>query len=171
MKSMVVYSSKTGNTKKVAEAIYNALPEPKDLFNVDEKPDPSGYDLVVAGYWVDKGTADAKAREFFKTLKNKKVALFGTLGAYPDSDHANSCREKVKALPEDNTILGDFICQGKVSPELIKMMETKMKDDPHHSMTPERRERLAEAAKHPDKKDLENAAAFIREIVEKNKGY
>lgn len=169
MKSMVVYSSKTGNTKMVAEAIYEALSEPKALFNVDEKPDPSGYDLVVAGYWVDKGTADPKAMDFFKTLENKNVAIFGTLGAYPDSDHANSCREEVKALLCSNTILGDFICQGKVNPKLIKMME-KMKDDPHHSMTPERKERLAEAAKHPDKNDLKNAAAFALEAVEKIKG-
>jgi flavodoxin len=167
MKSMVVYSTKTGNTKMVAEAIYDALPEPKDLFNVDENPDPAPYDLVVAGYWVDKGSADAKARDFFRKLNNKQVALFGTLGAYPDSDHANKCREKTRALLYQNEVLGDFICQGKVDPQLIKMMETKMKDDPHHSMTPERKERLAEAAKHPDKQDLENAMAFIREIAEK----
>lgn len=167
MKSMVVYSSRTGNTKKVAEALYKALPEPKDLFNVDDNPDSTHYDLIVTGYWVDKGTADAKAREFFKTLNNKQVAIFGTLGAYPDSDHANSCRENVKDLLADNTILGDFICQGKVDPDLIKLMETKMKDDPHHSVTPERKKRHKEAAKHPDEKDFENAVAFIDEVIKK----
>ena len=31
---------------------------------------------------------------------------------------------------------GEFLCQGKVDPALIKMMETKMKDNPHHRMTP-----------------------------------
>lgn len=33
MKSLVIYFSQTGNTKKVAEAIYEALPQPKELKN------------------------------------------------------------------------------------------------------------------------------------------
>ncbi|MBN1904057.1 MAG: hypothetical protein JW927_03075 [Deltaproteobacteria bacterium] len=44
-------------------------------------------------------------------------------------------------------------------------MKTKMKGDPHHSMTPERRGRLIEAARHPDEKECENAAPFIREVA------
>ncbi|NDY74313.1 hypothetical protein DO021_20745 [Desulfobacter hydrogenophilus] len=46
------------------------------------------------------------------------------------------------------------------------MMETKMKDDPHHSMTPERKARLEEAAKHPDEKDLADARALFVELAQ-----
>ena len=101
-----------------------------------------------------------------KTVKDKKIALFGTLGAYPDSDHARQCMKNARALVKGNEILGEFLCQGKVDPALIKMMETKMKDDPHHSMSPERRARLEEAAKHPDEKDLADARALFVKLAQ-----
>lgn len=167
MKSMVVFSSKTGNTKKVAKAIFDVLPDPKNIFSVEEFPKVNEYDFIAMGFWVDKGTADSKAREFFKTVQNKRIALFGTLGAYPDSDHARQSMEKVKELVKDNELLGEFLCQGKVDPKLIKMMATQMKDDPHHSMTKERRARLDEAAKHPDEKDLVNASEAFKDIIRK----
>nr|WP_319397024.1 flavodoxin family protein [uncultured Desulfobacter sp.] len=166
MKSLVVYSSRTGNTQQVARAIYEALPEPKEIFSAKEAPDPSAYDFLALGFWVDKGTANAASARYIKSVTGKKIGLFGTLGAYPDSDHARQCMEKARAMVQGNDILGEFLCQGKVDPDLIKMMETKMKDDPHHSMTPERRARLEEAAKHPDEKDLADARALFAELAQ-----
>ena len=166
MKSMVVVSSRTGNTRMVAQAVFQALPEPKEIFDVEDAPSPEGYDFIALGFWVDKGTADAKARAYFKGVTDKTIGIFGTLGAYPDSDHGKDCMEKVETLLSENRILGGFLCQGKVDPKLIKMME-KMKDDPHHSMTPERRARLDEAAKHPDENDLAAARARFEKIARK----
>lgn len=60
MKFLVVYSSLTGNTKMVGEAIAEVLAPECDIFPVEDNPDYSDYDLVVVGYWVDKGTADKK---------------------------------------------------------------------------------------------------------------
>ncbi len=167
MKSLVVYSSRTGNTEKVAKAVFDALPEPKEIFSAKEAPDPAGYDFLALGFWVDKGTANAGSATYMKGVKGKKIGLFGTLGAYPDSDHARQCMEKVKQMVDGNEVLGEFMCQGKVDPALVKMMETKMKDDPHHSMTPERRARLEEAARHPDEKDLADAKAVFADIARK----
>jgi len=169
MKSMVVFSSKTGNTKKVARVIFEALPDPKNIFTVEENPSIEQYDLIVLGYWVDKGTADTKARNFFEKVKDKKIAIFGTLGAYPDSEHADSCRANVRALLKENTILGDFICQGKVDPKLIEMMAAMAKGDPNHfhAMNPERKERLKEAEKHPNEQDFDKAGGFILQMVKK----
>jgi len=166
MKSLVVYSSRTGNTQQVARAIYEALPEPKEIFSAKEAPDPSAYDFLALGFWVDKGTVNAGSARYMKSVTGKKIGLFGTLGAYPDSDHARQCMEKARQMVQGNDILGEFLCQGKVDPDLIKMMEIKMKDDPHHSMTPERRARLEEAAKHPDKKDLADARALFAELAQ-----
>ena len=52
MKTLIVYSSKTGNTRKVAEAIHAVLPAGTDIFPVSEAPEPDAYDFVVVGYWV-----------------------------------------------------------------------------------------------------------------------
>lgn len=99
-------------------------------------------------------------------VATEKSGLFGTLGAYPDSDHARQCLKNARALVKGNEILGEFLCQGKVDPALIKIMETKMMDAPHHSMTPERRARLEEAAKHPDEKDLADARALFFKLAQ-----
>ena len=40
MKSLVVYSSRTGNTEKVARAIHEILPAPCDIHSVETAPDP-----------------------------------------------------------------------------------------------------------------------------------
>lgn len=166
MKSLVVYSSRTGNTQQVARAIYDALPAPKEIFSAKEAPDPAAYDFLALGFWVDKGMPNAASAKYMQTVTGKKIGLFGTLGAYPDSDHAQKCMKKARALVQGNDILGAFLCQGKVDPALIKMMETKMKNDPHHTMTPERRARLKEAANHPDEKDLADARTLFAELAQ-----
>ncbi len=149
----------------VADAIYSCLPDPKEISPVETAPDPEDYQFLAVGFWVDKGTADQKAREYMTKIRNKKIGVFGTLGAYPDSDHANTVRERVRELLKENDIMDLFLCQGKVDPELVKMMAETMKDDPHHSMTPERRARLKEAEKHPDEDDLKNAQKVFEQIM------
>ena len=90
-KSLVVYSSLTGNTKKVAEAVQSVIPN-CDIVSIDNLPENlDEYYFTAIGYWVDRGLPDAKSKKLIRSLKNMNVALFGTLGAYPDSPHAKGC--------------------------------------------------------------------------------
>lgn len=164
MKALIVYSSLTGNTKKVAEAICEAFGSEAELFPVETAPSPSGYDFVAVGFWVDKGTADQKAQEFLKTIQGKPVALFATLGAYPDSEHAaNSLKNAAAFIEGSNQLVRSFICQGKVDPRLIEQFK-KMPGNHPHAITPERLARYEEAAKHPDARDLQNAREIFSEV-------
>ena len=167
MKSLVVYSSRTGNTKMVAEAIAAEL-HPCELHPVESAPDASGFDFVAVGYWVDRGMPDAASRSYLESLHDTRVALFGTLGAWPDSDHARACMDAGEALagtPERrNTVLGSWLCQGKVDPRVLEMMNRVARDV--HPMTPERIARIEEAKKHPDAADLERARRFFAAIVQ-----
>lgn len=52
MNIAVVYSSRTGNTKAVGEAIATALGAP--VFSVSDKPDLSSCEGIAFGYWVDR---------------------------------------------------------------------------------------------------------------------
>lgn len=167
MKCLVVYSSKTGNTKMIAQSIINAMSDDTDLYAVEDAPDPENYDFIAVGAWVDKGMPDAKAQTYMLRIKNKKVGIFLTLGAYPDSEHANDSMRKACGLLEGNDIRCTFICQGKVDPKLIEMMQQMTKDNPDHphAMNEERKARLAEAAKHPDQGDCWNAARIFKETV------
>ena len=47
MKSLVVYSTKTDNTKKLAYTIYDSLPGEKEISFVGDAPDPNDYDFVA----------------------------------------------------------------------------------------------------------------------------
>ncbi len=169
MKALVVYSSKTGNTKKVAEAVHGVFPHGTDLYRVEDAPSPDNYDLIALGFWVDKGLPDAESQNYLNKIKGKQLGLFMTLGAYPDSDHAKKTMQKVEQSLEGNAILGTFICQGRVAESLIKSM-IKLSGDHPHSITPERQARLLEAAKHPDQKDLDNARATFTRIIRQYAG-
>ena len=79
MRTIVVYSSRTGNTKKVGEAIAAALPEGTRAVSVQQVPaDLADYDCVFLGFWVDRGQADKDAANLLPKLRNKHVALFAT---------------------------------------------------------------------------------------------
>lgn len=64
MKVLIAYSSRTGNTRRVAEALAKAAPEGSLLARVEDTPSADGFDVVFAGYWLDRGGPDAKAKEF-----------------------------------------------------------------------------------------------------------
>ena len=42
--------SQTGNTKKVAEAIYDAISQPKEIKRVEDVTSLEGYDLTFLGF-------------------------------------------------------------------------------------------------------------------------
>ncbi|PSM53318.1 flavodoxin [Campylobacter blaseri] len=160
MKNVVIYSSKTGNTKKVAEAIAQSLDY--ELINIDDVRDFDDYEKIIFGFWVDKGFMDTKTKKKAENIKNKTLGIFFTSGVEPNSEHAKECLEKSK---EYFTILGNnvthlFCCQGAIDPEVIEIMKNmaiKMGDKAVHKITDERRARWKKAETHPDKEDLKNA--------------
>lgn len=168
-KSLVIYSSLTGNTKKVAEAVQSVIPN-CDIVSIDNLPENlNEYYFTAVGYWVDRGLPDAKSKKLIRSLKNMNVALFGTLGAYPDSPHAKGCirdsETMLKTTGKNNNVLGSFLCLGKIDPKLMDYMGKFMGDT--HPVTPERKARLMEAQTHPDNNDLENAKAVFKGFAER----
>jgi flavodoxin len=167
---LIVYSSKTGNTKKLAEGIREGLVaalagEEIRLAAVEENPDSAGVSWVLLGFWADRGSADQKALQYLKSLEGRRLGLFGTLGAYPDSAHARDISQEVKDLAsEKNTVLGCFLCQGKIDPALTGRVKSLPPDNPH-AMTEERMKRHLEAAKHPDENDIKAAVSACLAMV------
>ena len=104
MKTLVIFYSRTGNTRKVAESISKALKS--DLTEIFPKQEFKGffgffrggfqaamqktpkikpikkkeYDLVVIGTPVWAGNMSSPVRTFLKKLKPKSVAFFATKG-------------------------------------------------------------------------------------------
>lgn len=164
MKILIAYSSRTGNTKKIAEALYEVAPEGTVLAKVEDKPMANEFDVVFVGYWVDRGAPDGKSKEFLRTLKNKKVILFETLGADPASSHAYTVFANAGIyLAEGNHVVAVLAIQGAVDPALIAMMRKMPAGSPHNSAQMEAT--VKEAAKHPDEADIEKAKAFMKMCV------
>ena len=99
MKSIILYSSLTGNTKNVAEAMASVMPEGTPCVPVKDAPENlADYDTVFVGFWVDRGTANKEAAKLIETLTNPNIVFFATLGMYADSDHARESIDKASTL-------------------------------------------------------------------------
>lgn len=159
---LIVYDSKTGNTEKVAKALAEAAGARCILAKVDEAPSAEAFALIVAGFWVDRSAPNAKMKKYLSTLHNKKLVLFQTLGAEPESDHAVSALVNAGvALNSDCKVLGALSIRGAIDPALIEMMR-KMPAGGAHSASPESEARWAAASTHPDAEDLAKARSFMQ---------
>jgi len=95
---LVVYSSKTGNTRYLAEGVCASLEGAAELARVEDTPSPDGRPWLALAFWVDRGTADAKTLAYLAGLSSRRICLLGTIGAYPDSAHADDVRRRVSGL-------------------------------------------------------------------------
>ena len=76
----IVYSSRTGNTERLAQAIRQALPPEECLYFGPPDPQARAAERIYVGFWTDKGDCDAQTRAFLSELRGKEIFLFGTAG-------------------------------------------------------------------------------------------
>lgn len=167
MKLLVTYSSLTGNTEKLARGIYEKIEGiDKEIMPIKEVRCSEDYDIILVGYWVDKGGPNEHAKSFLSQLKGKKVGVFATLGYWADSDHALNALKKAEDIlkENENELIGRFICQGKLDERIIRQFEKLPKDNPH-AVTPEKRKRYAISQNHPTLIDILSAAELFNERV------
>jgi len=147
MKALIVYSSKTGNTKKLAEALYDAVQFEKELLSISDNPDPTEYGFVAVGFWLKEGQPDPVTQDFLPKIGKKEVLLFTTHSAANNSDHAKNALKKAKELASPARICAVFSCLGQASEEIL---EQAGQEDPQPSWLAD-----APAAKgHPDEDDI-----------------
>lgn len=162
----VIYSSVTGNTKMIAEAIAGAAEE-ADIFQVQEAPvDLSNYDIVAIGYWLKLGQPDPLTLKYLGQVQDSKVVFFQTHGAEPTSEHAiTSFARAGYNLGAGCEILGTFGCQGKINPVMLEKRKNAGPDDPHGGA--KAMERWQKAASHPDEQDLAAARNLVANMERK----
>jgi len=155
---LVTYDTRTGNTQKVAEAVYAALKGEKTIQPLSEAPDMNAFDLIFVGFPVHSHSISVHAEDFLKTIpKRKKVALFSTHGSLPGSHLSRQALESAAVVSAQTELLGSFTCRGKVSPEA---MEVLSRSPEHKAWT----EMAASSMSHPDAQDLLEAGEFARWI-------
>jgi len=137
----VLYHSRTGNTKKVADAIAHSLNQ------AAEKIPPvyplENIKLLFLGCGVYMGKIDNKVKEFVAGLDGSKVrsiALFGTCGEQDTAAQIQTIKDLLEGKGI-NIINESYVCKGRTF--------------------------IFFNREHPSREDLKSAQDFVRRVVEK----
>lgn len=120
MKTIIIYTSQTGFTKKYAEWIAKDTDgKIMALKEAEKKPDAffSSFDAIIYGGWIMAGTIK-KSKWFTNHIEKwegKKLVLFG-VGASPSSDK-KEIEEMFQNILTDEQLgyVKTFYCQGGVN--------------------------------------------------------
>ncbi len=159
-KILVAYSSQTGKTKKVAEAIYDAIPQPKEIKPIKDVDSLKDYGLSFLGFPVHAEGPDKKAKEFLQEhVKDKTIALFITHMAPEESPELPEWIQKFREAAVGARIIDVFNCQGQAS----RLVKTIMR----LSLNSKYRERArSDTSKgQPDFQRLERAKEFANNVM------
>jgi len=136
MESLVVYFSRGGKTRKVAEAIAQEL-GCKSVDINKETPALSGVDMLLVGSGNYVGKTDKKLLTFLNNLQpssDKKAAVFATSGG-PNPKVISVLQEALEA--KGYKVVSGFKCRGQF---------------------------LFSNRGHPNEDDLKNAKAFAHDL-------
>lgn len=155
----IVYSSKTGNTRLLAETLRDTLPAGNCLYFGTPGDEALRAERIYVGFWTDKGTCDADTAAFLSRVTTQEVFLFGTAGfggapAYFDKI-LSAARQN---LPSSATVCGSYMCQGKM-PAAVRARYEKMEDSPRRQAM---LDNFDAALSHPDAADLSHLQDAVR---------
>lgn len=161
MKALVAYYSESGNTEKLAQAVYQGInvlgKEIKSIGDAEAKD----FDVIFVGFPVQASSVPAKVEKFIKSIpEGKKVAYFVTHGSLRGGQLAISALYYAFSLAMKVTVLGTFGCRGQVKPDLIDAL---LKNPEHKAWAME----AQSAAGHPDEEDLKDGKQFADWMVSK----
>lgn len=167
LKNLVVYSSETGNTKKLAEEIYNSISPKygeKKLVNIRSWNGTLDAENYYIGFWVNRGSCSLEIIDLISSLHNKNVAFFGTCGLANNDDYYRSLEQNALVwLDRDNYFLGSYFCRGKMNPYIRDNYEACREKYGDHKVDLLLRV-YEESLSHPNRDDLLKAHLFAEKI-------
>lgn len=159
----IVYSSKTGNTKMLADALHQALPADDCVYFGAPDAQALAAERIYIGFWTDKGTCDAETAAFLAQLTQQEIFLFGTCGFGGGVAYFEQILARVRdLLPESVQLVGSYVCPGKM-PQSVRDRYVRIAEE-----EPAKRSHMQKmifnfdcALSHPDADDLQ---ALIEEV-------
>ena len=146
MKYAIVYSSRTGNTRQLAEKAFEVLGEREGGECVYFGEVPAGplegataqrfreAEILYAGFWTDKGNADSGILSLFKELGKTdnmppEIILFGTAGFGADQAYFSQIIRRLEGeLPQNCTVIGWYMCPGRMGEGVRRRYEAMLQD-------------------------------------------
>jgi flavodoxin len=161
MKALVAYYSESGNTEKLAKAVYEGINlKDKEIGPIGEA-NADYYDVIFIGFPVQASSVPAKVEQFIKSIpEGKMLAFFVTHGSLRGGQLAITALYHALSLALKMTVLGTFGSRGEVKAGLI---EALLKKPEHKAWAME----AQSAAGHPDDADLEDGKEFANLMIAK----
>lgn len=165
MKYAVVYSSRTGNTKILAEKIKSVLGTGNCVYFGEASNDVPEADVVFAGFWTDKGICSEEMAEFIESLEETELFLFGTAGFGGEPDYFAQILKRVEVFVQDScTVKGTFMCQGKMPASVRQRYKSLQSAGADEERIQAMLENFDRAQTHPDESDLKNLEEELKKI-------
>ena len=180
MKILVTYYSETGNTEKIAKAIYEEASKDHDTsfkrLDELEVSDLDNYDLVFLGSACHSSNLARPVLNFIKKISEPskfKLAGFVTHAVYLPNENeeitashnkwAGNCVKTFESLQEEKGIefLEFFSCMGAPSPPVEEFIQTSV--IPNEEVY---NQYIEIVRKHPNEEDEQNAKEFTRRVLE-----
>ena len=162
----IVYSSRTGNTARLARFLSDNLPSERCLFCGPPAKEALAAQLIFVGFWTDKGTCDGETAAFLPLLHGKEAALFGTAGFGGDRDYFAGILQRAQSfLPKDCRCHPGFLCQGKMPPAVGERYRAALEQNPQDPRALGMWAAFQEGLHHPNRADEEALLAWAREIL------
>ncbi|MGD9245699.1 MAG: flavodoxin family protein [Desulfobacterales bacterium] len=149
MKVLIAYYSQTGNTEKLAKAIFGAVEaSKKEVQPIQEVTGVEGYDVIFIGFPVHSHSVPGEVEAFAKKLpEGQKVAYFATHGSMRGGELAITAFYHALNIVKNAIVLGTFGCRGQVNQKIIDGLMDKSE---HRGWALE----AQSAGGHPDENDL-----------------
>lgn len=167
MNILVTYWSQSGNTRKVAEAIFESLEGEKVIKPFDQVDSFEGFDLTFIGFPVMQFGPPALVRKFITTFApGKKIALFVThalITGSVDTRYRNMLRKELnqcRSTCAGADLIGLFHCQGELSKHIADTLHTS-----NIPLLTEFAAMRPQTIGHPDAQELEEARIFAQTII------
>lgn len=123
MKILVVYQSVTGNTKKVAGAIFEVIRDQKEMKELSQVTSLEGYHMVFVGFPIMGFGPSPEVTNFLANqAAGRDVALFITHASPEDSVPLQDWLQKCRDSAANTNLKGMFHCQGEMSEQIADFM-------------------------------------------------
>jgi len=163
MKVLVTYMSNTGNTKKVAEAIFKEIEDEKEIVPIDKVDSIGGYDITFLGFPIKQMGPDKKTKKLLNKhcIDGRNVVLFITHAAPEENPDLLPMLDKFRKEASNATIVDMFDCQGELSKTVKRIMSIMPNADLR------RWAKEDNSLGQPDETRIERAQVFTRDVMKR----
>ncbi len=159
MKTLIAFTSETGNTKKLAHEIFNTLDGDKTLKDIKDVNNANDYDFIYIGFPIHSFGVPDIARNFIDSITtNHRVALFATHAMPTESPLNKKQIENCISTADHLQIQGIYTCVGELSESVAEQLLNS--DDPQFQFFGKMR---AKTIGHPNQEEITELRKFVLE--------